>query len=106
MKVKTTKIMFEELKKALKNDERTKKYELVFSELTSSEYSWCVGSNDYEDEDFNSETGKYNVFVVVYPYNYYASNKYINSELLAICARRAGGNFEKFIDKIIDEIEI
>lgn len=106
MKVKTSAVMFEELKHELKNDERTKKYELVFSELTSSEYSWYVGSNDYEDFDFNSETGKYNVFIVVYPYDYYASNKYINSELLAICARRAGGNFDKFVDKIIDEIEI
>ena len=107
MVVKTSKKMYEVLKKVLKENERTKDYELVFNQMNSTEYSFNIGSFNYNDYlDYNERTGKYNVFTVIYPDNYYACDRHISSDLLLDAFRNSKKTFDSFVESLIDLIEI
>ena len=105
MKLLLTKTMFNTLKKAMADNERTKDYEMITEKLTNEQYCFYVGSYG-GDLDFDYRDGKYKVFKIIYPSEYYATPRYITTEELQWIFKRSNKTLEDFLDKFIDLIEI
>lgn len=105
MQVKVSKVMFNELKKALKGDEKFKDYSLTFEKLSDRAFRWYVDINDYNHEnDYNFNDNTFSVIKIEYPYNYYASNKYITTNDLVKVFRSSDKTFNGFINSFKEYI--
>lgn len=60
------------------------------------------------DADYNYKTGKYNIIMITYPFDFYAMTHYVTTHDLSKCFKNYTQplTVEKFLDGFFDEIEI
>lgn len=101
MKLKTTKILANEINK------RTNKFKVYQKQLTIEQFERLVNAHSLENEnDFNWETGKFNVFMIEYAPEYYAVNDYATTNDLIKIYKRSNKTLESFITEFENEFEI
>ena len=101
MKLKTTKALANEINK------RTNKFKVYQKQLTEQQFKWLVDIDSFKHEsDFDFNTGKFNVFMIEYPLDYYANNVYATTNDLIKIYNRSNKTLESFITEFENEFEI
>lgn len=95
MKVKPTHKMVECLKKVLTGCQ----VDLVA--LTPQEFRCFVDIDDYNHEvDYDWKTSLFKVIRIIYPYEYYACNKYLTTKDLSYCLKQSNKTFDGFMSEV------
>jgi len=103
--VKVSPYTVNEIRKELK--ERLKGYEFEYVEMNEYMYEIYVDSNIRNHlEDINEKTKNFKVIRIIYPYDYYACDKYITTNDLQKCYKKALGCLNDYYNEIIKLIEI
>ena len=102
MLVKATKTMAKELQKILPNG-----YELKCVNLTESQFRWYVDIDSYlHEQDYNINTGKFNVLQLCYPNEFFANVRYITTKELSAIFRKSSKTWDSFTKEFLATVEI
>lgn len=109
MKVRVTKVMAKHIAKVLKEN-GIKVEEVSVVKTSERTYALLIGTSalaaadEYGDYDWENDT--YKVIRVVYPYEYYATPRYLTTEELVRICREAHNNIDMFNQGICNAIAI
>lgn len=107
MRIQTTKTLLQVLKKEIAKDARFNGYSLGMCYIRPEYYTYYTGEDDsYFNADYDVIKNRYNTFIVEYPANYCAENRYITTAELTRIFRRSDKTFNGFIKAFGDAIEI
>lgn len=107
MQVKATNVLAKELKKFAKQDNRTKDYTISFEKVGEKFFTLNVDMDYWaNDIDFDYITNTFKVIKIVYPYDYYASNKYLTTRTLQNIFKNSDKTYNGFFNAVLDYIEI
>lgn len=115
MKLKATQTLVDFINNQIKNNAKYakfKNYEITLEKMTIEQLERRVDfdarySFNY-DADYNYKTGKYNIIMITYPFDFYAMPHYVTTHDLSKCFKNYTQplTVEKFLDGFFDEIEI
>lgn len=101
MKVKATKTMARVLSQNIKD------YKISLIKLDEGQFARYVDIDAFNHEvDFDHKNQKYNVIVVEYPLNYYATVKYITTKDLSKLFNKSDKTLNGFIQAFKNYVEI
>lgn len=107
MKVKITKKMVNEIKKAFAKIEKVKNYDVEYVKMSSRQYNYCVDfDNKSMDYDYNWLNGEWVVIKILYPNEYYAMPKYITTVDLLNIFRKSNKTLDGFMQELADFLEV
>lgn len=108
MKLKTTKTLAKFLSEKLKENETTKNYTLTHEQVTPNFFRCYVDFDylDHEQNDYNINNNKFNVFKISYPFDCYANDRYLTTKDLYKIFNKSDKTANGFVQSFINFIEI
>ena len=108
MKVAASTLLLKEVKGAMREDSRFDGYSVQYVTLKPEQYERLVGDamNAMDWGDFSSATGKIRAWVVQYPAEDYALNRYVTTAELNKIFKQSDKSLKGFVGEILNAIEI
>ena len=101
MKIKATKTLASVLNKNIKE------YQINLVKLNDKQFSYYVDIDIYNhDIDYDYTTNKFNVIEIIYPFEYYANNRYITTKELTKIFNKSDKTLNGFIDAFKSYVEV
>lgn len=102
LKLKPTKVLAKEILKKANG-----KFDIEQVKLDTNQFRWYCGDVWDNTQDYDIATGKFTVWRLTYPNDYYACDRYITTkDLKYVCKNILNKTLENFINEFIEQYEI
>lgn len=107
MKLTTTRALASAINNEINKDAKFKGYKISRIEMNENAFCLYVDSNIFNHEiDYNINNGKFNVFRISYPLDFYACDRYLTTKDLNEIFNNSDKTFDGFVACLKNYIEI